>query len=454
LIRIDSGKSTRASAADAPSNGQGWTVAGQSTTRGRTMHKAVEHPSTITWPAEGVRRVPYAVYSDEAIFKQEQDAIFRGPIWHFLGLEAQIPEPGCFVLAQVGETPVIVVRDRDGDVRALVNRCSHKGTPLAFVPDGKVDQFMCVYHNWCYDLGGKLLSVAFERGVRGKGGMAPTFRKDQHGLRRLRVHTICGLVFGTLSDETPSFEEYVGPDLIANIRRVCGRPLRVLGQYSQKLPSNWKLYIENVKDPYHASILHAFNGVMKQDRLTMEGGITMGARGWHHISYSKMLTDSGGEIYETEKMRSAEISAYGFGLRDKSMIDVWDDHGDGVSMTIQTIFPNFVLQQLRNCLAVRTIVPRSTHEAELMWTAFGYVDDDARRLQGRLKQANMMGPAGLIAMEDGMIGGLVQKGIAGDVDKASVLEMGGHGIEPIPGSRVSEGSVRGFWTGYRALMGL
>jgi phenylpropionate dioxygenase-like ring-hydroxylating dioxygenase large terminal subunit len=418
------------------------------------MRNAVEERSGITWPAEGVRRVPYAVYSDEAIFKQEQRAIFRGPIWHFLGLEAQIPEPGCFVLAQVGETPIIVVRDRDGAVQALVNRCSHKGTQLAFVPWGKVDQFMCVYHNWCYDLGGKLLSAAFERGVGGKGGMASTFRKEEHGLQRLRVHTICGLVFGTLNAETPSFEEYVGPDHLANIQRVCGRPLRVLGQYSQKLPSNWKLYIENVKDPYHASILHAFNSVMKQDRLTMEGGIIMGARGWHHISYSKMLTDTGGEIYETAKMRSAEISAYGFGLRDKSMIDVWDDHSDGVSMTIQTIFPNFVLQQLRNCLAVRTIVPKGTHEAELMWTAFGYADDDARRLQGRLKQANMMGPAGLIAMEDGMIGGLVQKGIAGDLNKASVLEMGGHGIEPIPGSRVSEGSVRGFWTGYRALMGL
>jgi phenylpropionate dioxygenase-like ring-hydroxylating dioxygenase large terminal subunit len=417
------------------------------------MRNAIEQ-SAMTWPAEGVARVPYVVYSDEAIFKQEQEAIFRGPIWHFLGLEAQIPEPGCFVLAQVGETPVILVRDRDGAVRALVNRCSHKGTPLAFVPYGKVDQFMCVYHNWCYDLGGKLLSVSFERGVRGKGGMASTFRKEEHGLQRLRVHTICGLVFGTLSAETPSFEDYVGPDHIANIRRVCGRPLRVLGQYSQRLPSNWKLYIENVKDPYHASILHAFNSVMKQDRLTMEGGIIMGARGWHHISYSKMATDTGGQVYETANMRSAELSEYGFGLRDKSMVDVWDDHGDSISMTIQTIFPNFVLQQLRNCLAVRTIVPKGTHEAELMWTAFGYADDDARRLQGRLKQANMMGPAGLIAMEDGMIGGLVQKGIAGDLDKTSVLEMGGHGIEPIPGSRVSEGSVRGFWTGYRACMGL
>ena len=132
-----------------------------------------------------------------------------------------------------------------------------------------------------------------------KAAWPPTFRKEEHGLRRLRVHRICGLVFGTLSAETPSFEEYVGPDLDRQYPPRLRTPLRVLGHYSQKLPSNWKLYIENVKDPYHASILHAFNSVMKQDRLTMEGGIMMGARGWHHISYSKMLTDTGGEIYET-----------------------------------------------------------------------------------------------------------------------------------------------------------
>jgi phenylpropionate dioxygenase-like ring-hydroxylating dioxygenase large terminal subunit len=408
----------------------------------------------LAWPSEGVRRIPYVVYSDPEVYEQEQRRIFRGSIWHFLGLEAQIPEPGCFITVQLGNTPVIMVRDRDGEVRAMINRCSHKGTPLAILPFGKVNQFMCVYHNWCYDLTGKMLSAAFERGVRGKGGMAPTFRKEEHGLQALRVHRIRGLVFGTLNEATPPFEEYVGQGHIDNINRVCGRPLKILGQYSQRLPSNWKLYIENVKDPYHASILHAFNGVMKQDRLTMEGGIIMGTRGWHHISYSKMQTDKGDAIYSSAKMRSAELSEYGLGLRDHSMIDIWDDYGDGVTMTIETIFPNFVLQQLRNSLAVRTIVPKGTHESELMWTAFGYEDDDERRTQGRLKQANMMGPAGLIAMEDGMIGGLVQKGIAGDLDKAAVVEMGGHGIEPIPGSRVSEGSVRGFWTGYRELMGL
>jgi anthranilate 1,2-dioxygenase large subunit/terephthalate 1,2-dioxygenase oxygenase component alpha subunit len=413
---------------------------------------SAEH-KLVQWPEEGVRRIPFAVYSDPDVFAAEQKAIFRGPIWHFLGLEAQIPDPGCYVLAQVGEVPVILVRRKDGTIGALVNRCSHKGTPLVYEPSGRVDRLMCIYHNWCFDFEGNMTSVAFERGVRGKGGMASTFDKRDNGLQRLRVHTISGLVFGTLNDDTPPFEEYVGEDLLANIRRVCGRPLRILGQYSQLLPSNWKLYIENVKDPYHASILHAFNGVMKQDRLTMEGGITMGSRGWSHISYSKMSTDNGDAVYSSGQMRSAQIAEYGFGLRDSSMTQVWDDFGDGVSMTIQTIFPNFVLQQLRNSLAVRTIVPRGTHESELRWIAFGFVDDDEKKTNGRLKQCNMMGPAGLIAMEDGMIGGLVQKGIAGSLDKAAIVEMGGHGIEPIPGSRVSEGSVRGFWTGYRALMG-
>jgi anthranilate 1,2-dioxygenase large subunit/terephthalate 1,2-dioxygenase oxygenase component alpha subunit len=410
-------------------------------------------PVAVRWPEEGVRRIPFAVYSTPEVFEQEQKAIFRGPIWHFLGLEAQIPQNGCYVLAQVGESPVIVVRDADGSVKAMVNRCSHKGTPLVYTPQGQLRRFMCIYHNWCFDLAGNMTAAAFERGVRGKGGLPKEFDRKQHGLQRLRVHAINGLIFGTFSEETPPFEEYCGPELIANIQRVCGKPLKILGQYRQRLPSNWKLYIENVKDPYHASILHAFNGVMKQDRLTMEGGITMGSKGWSHISWSKMDYETGGEIYAQGDLRSADIHQYGFGLRDPSMTDVWDDFGDSVSMTIQTVFPNFVLQQLRNSLAVRTIVPKGTHESELRWIAFGFEDDDEQRINGRLKQANMMGPAGLIAMEDGMIGGLVQQGIAGSLDRAAVIEMGGYGLEPIPGSRVSEGSVRGFWTGYRALMG-
>ena len=411
--------------------------------------------SRVTWPVEGVARAPYAVFSDPGIYALEQQRIFRGPAWHFLGMELQLPEPGCFIQAQVGDTPLIVVRDEAGEIRALVNRCAHKGTPLVFVPSGKLQRFMCIYHNWSYDLRGELKSVAFEKGVAGKGGMPPGFRKEDHGLARLRVHRIAGLIFGTFDPQAPDFESYIGDELVANIRRVCGRSMTILGTYSQLLHSNWKLYMENVKDPYHASILHAFNGVMKMDRLTMEGGIKMGTRGWHHISYSKMTVDRGGEVYATAPaLRSAEISVYGQGLRDPALADVWDDYGDSISLTVQTVFPCFVLQQLRNCLAVRCVVPKGPRATELRWIAFGYEDDDERRRELRLKQANMMGPAGLISMEDGMVGALIQRSIEGDRGEASVMELGGRGIEPIQGSRASEGSVRGFWTGYRHLTGL
>jgi phenylpropionate dioxygenase-like ring-hydroxylating dioxygenase large terminal subunit len=412
-------------------------------------------PERFSWPQEGLSRVPYYVYSDRDIYAREQAQIFRGAAWHFLGLEAQLPEIGSYVLADIGDTPVVLLRDEENEIAAFVNRCAHKGTQLLFEPSGKVKRLMCVYHNWCFDLDGQLTSVAFERGVAGKGGMPPSFRKADHGLTRLRLHRLCGLVFGTFSNETPSFDDFVGAELVANIKRICGRPLRILGEYSQKLHSNWKLYIENVQDPYHASILHAFNGVMKLDRLTMEGGVVAGTKGWHHIAYSKMTTDQGDEVYgKGGQMRSGEIGAYGQGLRDRSMIDFWDDFGDGISLSVQTTFPNFVLQQLRNCLAFRVAVPQGPNATHLKWIAFGYAADDERKTALRLKQANFMGPAGLISMEDGMIGGLVQRGIGGDPDKASVLELGGGGVDPIEGSRASESSVRGFWAGYRELMGL
>jgi len=410
----------------------------------------------ITWPAEGVARAPYAVFSDPEVYALEQGRIFRGPTWHYLGMELELPEAGCFLLAHVGDTPVVVARDEQGDIHAMVNRCAHKGTPLVFVPAGKLERkrFMCIYHNWMYDLQGRLKSVPFEKGVAGKGGMPPDFKKEEHGLEKLRVHSIAGLIFGTISADASAFEDYIGADHISNIQRVCGRPMTLLGSYSQLLHSNWKLYMENVKDPYHASLLHAFNGVMRNDRLTMEGGIRMGARGWHHLSYSKMSADTGGEVYASAPLRSAEISVYGQGLRDSSLTDVWDDYGDRVTLTVQTVFPCFVLQQLRTCLAVRAVVPKGPGRTELRWTAFGYESDDERQRALRLKQANMMGPAGLISMEDGMIGALIQRSIKGDRDKASVMELGGRGIDPIPCSRASEGSVRGFWTGYRFLTGL
>ena len=413
----------------------------------------------IAWPEEGVTRVPFVVYSDPAVYEAEMTRIFRGAIWHHLGLEIEIPETGDYRLMQVGETPVIVMRNRAGGVSALVNRCAHRGTMLLFKPFGNVDELMCVYHNWLYDLEGNLQSIPFDKGINGKGGMPESFRKADHGLGRMRVETINGLIFGTFSDDVEPLRDYLGPQVVASFDRVTGREFRVLGYYSQWLSSNWKLYCENATDPYHATILHAWATKLKLNRLTMEGAIEMGREGWrregwHQLSWSKMATDKGGEVYDRPEFRSGTDSFDAFGLHDTSVVEQWDEYGDGITTFIQTVFPNFVFQQIHNTLATRVLVPRGAEASELIWTILGYADDDESQTAGRLKQGNLIGPSGFISLEDGMVGSLVQRGIAGDKDKASVMEMDGRSIGTIRNSRASECGVRGLWTAYRALMGV
>jgi anthranilate 1,2-dioxygenase large subunit/terephthalate 1,2-dioxygenase oxygenase component alpha subunit len=104
-----------------------------------------------------------------------------------------------------------------------------------------------------------------------------------------------------------------------------------------------------------------------------------------------------------------------------------------------------------NCLAVRQVLPKGVGQTELVWTCFGYASDDAAMTERRLKQANLVGPAGYISMEDGAATGFVQRGVHGAAEHAAIVEMGGRGIGS-DDSRVSETSVRGMWQTYRRHM--
>jgi phenylpropionate dioxygenase-like ring-hydroxylating dioxygenase large terminal subunit len=99
---------------------------------------------------------------------------------------------------------------------------------------------MCPYHQWTYDLGGRLKAVPLQRGLRGQGGMPADFRREEHGLRRLAVTQRHGVVFASFAGSPPSFEEYLGPTMLALFDRVFdGRPLRTLGYMRQRIHSNW-----------------------------------------------------------------------------------------------------------------------------------------------------------------------------------------------------------------------
>ena len=403
------------------------------------------------WPGASLARVPYWVYQDEDNYRAELRRIFEGPTWSYACLESDLEKPGDYRTTFVGEMPVIVARGAAGEIHAFENRCAHRGALIALDDGGSAGgHFQCVYHAWTYDLRGNLVGVAFEKGSNGRGGMPESFCKADHGPRKLRTATLHGLVFASLSAETPPIEEYLGAEVLGRIRRVLRGPVRVMGRFTQALPNNWKLYVENVKDTYHASLLHAFFGTFRITRLTQGGGVLVSSDGGHHASYTiDRADDHTSTAYREQGIRSEKDR---YRLADPSLLDAVDEWGDGIQLQILTVFPGFVLQQINNCLAVRQVVPKGAGAMELHWTYFGFADDSDDMRRRRLKQANLVGPAGYVSMEDGCVGGFVQRGVAAAGDEVSVVNMGGESAESQE-TRPTEASVRGFWKAYRRYMG-
>jgi anthranilate 1,2-dioxygenase large subunit len=403
----------------------------------------------MDWP-EGLTRIPYRVFQDRAVYDVEQQKLFNGPSWNYLCLEIELVEPGSFRASFIGDTPVVVARDRDGELYGFENRCAHRGALLALEDSGKTNGFTCVYHAWSYNLQGDLVGVAFKDGVKGEGGMPPSFCLADHALRKLRIAVVHGLVFGSFCDEVPPIEEYLGEAIFSHIERVLGgRKPVILGRFTQALPNNWKLYMENVKDSYHASILHLFFTTFEINHLSQRGGIIVDDSGGNHVSYSAIDNDAPRAAgYSEQNIRSDSE----YKLADPSILDGFKEFGDDITLQILSVFPGFVLQQIQNAIAVRQILPRDTNRTDLNWIYLGFETDTPEQNGVRLKQANLVGPAGYISMEDGCVGGFVQRGIAGAAGSHEVLEMGGHSVET-SNSRVTEASVRGFWKAYRAMMG-
>src|ERR1700722_9885682 len=207
------------------------------------------------WPDDDLTVIPDWVYVDETIYQREVERIFHGPTWNYIALEAEIPNAGDFIRSHVGPTPIVVARAEDGSINAFENRCAHRAAEFCRTLSGTSKEFICPYHQWTYDLKGNLIGVPFRRGVAGKGGMPADFKPQEHGLRKLNVTTHRGVVFASYAHDTEPFADYLGPEVLREFEATFdGRELTVLGHYRHSLPGNWKLYHENLKDPYHATL--------------------------------------------------------------------------------------------------------------------------------------------------------------------------------------------------------
>jgi phenylpropionate dioxygenase-like ring-hydroxylating dioxygenase large terminal subunit len=401
------------------------------------------------WPGD-VTRVPYWVYRDPDLLKTEQRMVFEGAVWNYLCLESEIAQPGDWRSTVVGAMPVVVARTGEGAIAAFENRCAHRGALICLDNQGSgAKEFQCVYHAWRYDLRGTLKSVAFQRGVNGKGGMAETFQLHGHGPRQLRTTTLCGLVFGTFREDTPPIEDFIGADVLAQFKRVvAGRDIEIIGRFTEVLPNNWKMYAENVRDSYHASLLHLFFATFKINRLSQGGGLTVSPNGGCSVSSTIAPTEAEDTAYAG--IRSV---ADDYKLQDPSLIDVVDEHQDRIRQHIVTVFPNFVVQKTQNAMALRFFTPNGIDRTNLEWIYFGYADDTTDMRKRRLRHLNLGGPAGFVSMEDGCVGGFVERGIATAEDSGSIMEMGGAGIES-QATRATESAVRGFWSLWRRMVGV
>ncbi|MEM7543622.1 MAG: SRPBCC family protein [Pseudomonadota bacterium] len=391
-------------------------------------------------------QVPYRYFYDQEVYDTEQSRLFRGPTWNFIGLEAEVRKPGDFKATFVGDTPVVLTKDKEGLLHCWVNRCAHRGALVCRELRGNRVAHRCVYHQWSYDPAGNLRGVPFRGGVNGKGGAPEDFDIQQHGLQKLTVATHKDLVFASFDTDLEPLGEYLGPAMCAAFDGIFTREITVLGHSRQHVSANWKLYAENVRDPYHASLLHLFHATFGFYRSSQPGRIHMDARRRNCVLESWPENAAAeAKALESEGLRTYSAK---YQLADPSLVA---GRPEFRGLQILSVFPGLVVQQIQNTLAVRQLLPKGVDNFELVVTHFGYSDDDEDMTAIRLKQANLIGPAGFVSMEDGHAAEIVQRAIADKTSAQSVIVMGGYDTEDCD-DLVNEAGVRGFWQHYRELV--
>jgi benzoate/toluate 1,2-dioxygenase alpha subunit len=199
------------------------------------------------------------VYVAPEIFELEMQRLWR-TAWIFVGHDSQIPNPGDFFTTQLGLKPIILMRDADGEVRVLENRCAHKGAKLLSAASGHCEAGLmrCPYHGWTYRLDGSVRAIPIRSGYEGTGLAQSSAAR---GIVRLKnVANYRGFVFARLAEQGMSFEDYFGESLTSIDNMVDRSPqgrLEVAGGVLRYLHNcNWKMFVENLNDTMHPMVAH------------------------------------------------------------------------------------------------------------------------------------------------------------------------------------------------------
>jgi salicylate 5-hydroxylase large subunit len=409
-------------------------------------------PDKIQWESEGTSRIPFMAYTDPDQHKKELERFFYTKHWNYVGLDAEIPNTGDFKRTVVGERSVIMVREADGGISVVENVCAHRGMQFCRERHGNKKEFVCPYHQWSYTLKGDLQGVPFRRGVKqdGKvnGGMPADFKTSDHGLNKLKVATRGGVVFASFDHDIESLEDFLGPVILGYFDRLFdGRKLTILGYNRQRIPGNWKLMQENIKDPYHPGLLHTWFVTFGLWRADNKSELKMDARHRH----AAMISTRGqsGKADEVTQVSSFKES---MALHDPRFLDIVPEPWwGGPTAVMMTLFPSVILQQQVNSVSTRHIQPDGHGSFDFVWTHFGFEDDTEEMTRRGLRQANLCGPAGCVAADDGEVIEFSQQGFEQKPYHRALVELGGRTVEDTD-HMVTETLIRGMYQYWREVM--
>ena len=207
--------------------------------------------SDLAWVARqfAARRaghaLPQGLYTDQRAFEFDMAAIY-GQSWLMAGFECELPTPGSYLSMMIGKWPVLITRDRHGEIRAFHNSCRHRGSILCQPGHGAAARLVCPYHRWTYDLNGSLLAA---------GRMPDGFEKSEHGLKPIAIECVAGAIVVSLAETPPpiadfaeKFAAYAAPHNFKDAKLAASA---VLVDYA-----NWKLVMENARECYHCATGH------------------------------------------------------------------------------------------------------------------------------------------------------------------------------------------------------
>jgi salicylate 5-hydroxylase large subunit len=416
----------------------------------------VSSAPTLPWPGQGTHQIPFEAYTDDALYRRELERFFYRGHWCYVGLEAEVPERGDFKRTVIGERSVLLVRDADGELQVLENICAHRGMRFCRERHGNRREFVCPYHQWSYTLKGDLQGVPLRRGVRQDGqlhgGMPADFKNQEHGLTKLKVAARGGVVFASFDPDVESLEDFLGPAILPWFDRLFnGRRLRVLGYNRQRIPGNWKLMQENIKDPYHPGLLHTWFVTFGLWRADNRSQLRMDAR-FRHAAMISTRGSAGKALDGAAQVTAVSSFKDSMRLHDPSIIDIVPEAWwNGPTAVMTTLFPSVILQQQVNSVSTRHIQPNGHGSFDFVWTHFGFEDDDEAMTQRRLTQANLFGPAGFVSADDGEVIEFSQQAFESRPGHHALAELGGREVGDTE-HMVTETLIRGMYRYWREVM--